>query len=72
MNRRFTLTFIKYISVFLALSFIVVALGLGLFIYYVLDVFSPSIDTLEVDDLIYAVEDKNDSYTFSDNFKADL
>lgn len=72
MNRRFTLIFIKYISVFLALSFLVVITGLGLFIYYVLNVFSPSADTMEADDLIYAVEDDNGNYTFSDNFKAEL
>lgn len=72
MNRRFTLIFIKYISVFLALSFLVVITGLGLFMYYALNVFAPSADTMEADDLIYAVEENNGSYSFSDNFKEEL
>lgn len=72
MNRRFTLIFIKYISVFIALSFLVVITGLGLFTYYVLNVFTPSAETMTADDLIYVVEENNGSYTFSNQFKKEL
>lgn len=72
MNKRFTFIFIKYISIFVALSFLVIMAGMITFALVVNSVFSTSVNELSTEDLIYAVEERDDRYSFSKDFQQDL
>lgn len=72
MNKRFAFIFIRYISLFVALSFLVICAGLIIFFTAFNSIFYSSVDKLEAGDLIYAVEETNGHYSFSDSFQEGL